>query len=87
MPSSTTPLTRSFLEFLPVMDKAARAHTLQMSSYPVRSDNEIEHTLDAFAREPNGGLILLPGPVMATHRELIISLATKHRLPNLYALR
>ena len=81
------PSNKEFSGVLPVMDKAARAHTLQMSSYPVRSDNEIEHTLDAFAREPNGGLILLPGPVMATHRELIISLATKHRLPNLYALR
>ena len=81
------PSNKEFSGVLPIMDEAARAHTLQMSSYPVRSGSEIEHTLDTFAREPNGGLILLPGPVMATQHELIISLATKHRLPNLYVFR
>src|SRR5262249_37428034 len=32
---------------------------------------EIEQTIEAFAREPNGGLIVLPGPVSIAHRELI----------------
>jgi len=42
---------------------------------------------DAFAKEPNGGLIPIPSPLIANHRELIISLANRHRLPNVYAFR
>jgi putative ABC transport system substrate-binding protein len=42
---------------------------------------EIEHTIEAFARGPNGGLIVLPGPISIAHRELITALAARHRLP------
>jgi putative ABC transport system substrate-binding protein len=42
---------------------------------------EIEHAIEAFAREPNGGLIVLPSPVTIVHRELITALAARHRLP------
>jgi ABC-type uncharacterized transport system substrate-binding protein len=48
---------------------------------------EIEHTIEAFAREPNGGLIVLPGPISIAHRELITALAARHRLPAAYAFR
>jgi len=81
------PSNKEFSEFLPAIEAAARSHTLRLSSHGVRSSDEIEQTIDTFAREPNGGLILLPGPIMALQRELIISLATKHRLPNTYSLR
>ena len=37
--------------------------------------------------EPNGGLILLPGALMTSHRDLIISLAARHRLPSIFAFR
>jgi ABC-type uncharacterized transport system substrate-binding protein len=48
---------------------------------------EIEHTIEAFAREPNGGLIVLPGPISIAHRELITALAARHRLPAVYGFR
>jgi len=48
---------------------------------------ETEHAIEAFAREPNGGLIVLPGPVSIAHRELITALAARHRLPAAYAFR
>jgi putative tryptophan/tyrosine transport system substrate-binding protein len=48
---------------------------------------EIEHTIEAFAREPNGGLIVLPGPISIAHRELITALAARHRLPAAYGFR
>jgi putative tryptophan/tyrosine transport system substrate-binding protein len=81
------PSNKEFSEFVPAIEAAARSHTLRVSSHAVRSSDEIEHTIDTFALEPNGGLILLPGPIMAEQRELIVSLATKHRLPNTYSLR
>jgi putative tryptophan/tyrosine transport system substrate-binding protein len=47
----------------------------------VRNAAEVEWAIEGFAREPNGGLIVLPSPIAPTHRELIIALATRHRLP------
>jgi putative ABC transport system substrate-binding protein len=69
------------------MDAAARTHELQMTTYAVRSSDEIEHAIESFASEPNRGLIPLPGPLIAAQRKLIISLTAKYRLPNLYAYR
>src|SRR5262245_26445969 len=48
---------------------------------------EIERALDAFAREPNGGLIVLPDVTVINHRADIIALATLHRLPAIYPFR
>jgi putative ABC transport system substrate-binding protein len=73
--------------FLPMMDAAARAHALEVASYAVRGRADIEHAIEAFAREPYGGLIPLPSSLMAVEREQIVSLSAKHRLPNLYAYR
>jgi putative ABC transport system substrate-binding protein len=53
----------------------------------VRDAGEIERIVDAFAREPRGGLIPIPGPLLVTHRDLVISLATRNRLQNVYAYR
>ncbi len=53
----------------------------------VQNAAEIERAVDAFAREPNGGLIVLPNPVTIGQRELIIALAARHRLPAVYAYR
>jgi hypothetical protein len=38
-----------------------------------------------FAREANSGLIPIPSPALVEHRDLVISLATRLRLPNVYA--
>jgi putative ABC transport system substrate-binding protein len=47
----------------------------------------IERAIEQFAREPNGGLIPLPSPLIGLRRDLIISLASRHRLPNVYGFR
>jgi putative ABC transport system substrate-binding protein len=52
-----------------------------------RDDGEIERALAAFAREPNGGVIITASAAAVTHRELIISLMTRYRLPNVYPFR
>jgi putative ABC transport system substrate-binding protein len=45
---------------------------------------EIERAIAAFARSPNGGLIATAGAGPALHRDLIITLAARHKLPAVY---
>jgi len=48
---------------------------------------EIERALVVFASQPNGGLIAATGGGVLNHRELIVALAARHRLPAVYAYR
>src|SRR5262245_9774502 len=53
----------------------------------VRDPAEIERTIDAFARDPNGGMIVTPSGLAIVHRKLIIALAAQYRLPAVYGQR
>jgi len=53
----------------------------------VRDAPEIERAVTAFAPSPNGGLIVTPNALATRHRDLIITLAARHRLPAVYAWR
>jgi putative tryptophan/tyrosine transport system substrate-binding protein len=66
---------------------AAPSFRVEISPIGVGSAEEIERGITAFAREPNGGLIVLPLPMTVIHRNLIIKLAAQHRLPNVYNSR
>ena len=46
--------------------------------------SEIERGISEFAEEPNDGLIISPNPFAIAHRELIISFASRYRLPAIY---
>jgi putative tryptophan/tyrosine transport system substrate-binding protein len=50
----------------------------------VRDAAEIERAVAAFARASNGGLIVTASPLAAVHRDLIIALAARHKLPAVY---
>ena len=67
----------------------SRRHFAEFPNYnsACAEGGEIEEAIGAFAREPNGGLILPPGPLQAVHRELIVKLAARHRLPAVYQWR
>ncbi len=56
---------------------------------PSRVENaaDIERAIEALAREPDGGLVLPPDGTTLLHRDLIIALAARHRLPAIYAFR
>jgi putative tryptophan/tyrosine transport system substrate-binding protein len=60
---------------------------VQLSSFIIRNVSDIERAIDGFATKPLGGLIILPGTFTVVHRDLIISLAVRHALPNIYAYR
>jgi putative ABC transport system substrate-binding protein len=53
----------------------------------VRDAGEIERDIAAFARSANGGLIVTATPRTLLHRDLIIALAARHRLPAVYSTR
>ena len=53
----------------------------------VRSAADIEQAIEAFAREPNGGLLFVPEFTATIHRALIFRLAASHKLPAVYPFR
>jgi putative ABC transport system substrate-binding protein len=71
--------------FAPLFNSAieAAAPSLGMSVAPalVRDDAAIEEAIATQAREPGGGLIALPEPFTASHRDVIIAAASRHNLP------
>ena len=69
------------------IEATAPSFGVRLTPSDVQGPDEIERTIEAFAREPNGGLIVLPSPVAIVHRELITALAARHRLPAVYGYR
>jgi ABC-type uncharacterized transport system substrate-binding protein len=59
---------------------------LEVSPIDARHSPEIERAIAAFARTSNGGLIVTGGGT-ALHRDLIITIAARHRLPAVYPFR
>ena len=57
---------------------------VEVTPVNVRDAGEIERAVTAFARSPNGGLIMTASPLAIVHRELIIALAARHKLPAIY---
>jgi putative ABC transport system substrate-binding protein len=64
----------------------AVAPSLNLEVVPVnmRDVAELERTIGVFARFPNGGLILTGSNLSILHRDLIIALAARHKLPAIY---
>jgi putative ABC transport system substrate-binding protein len=66
-----------------------RASSLRVEVVPIdtRDASELERAVTAFAQKPNGGLILVAPAFVANSRDLIITLAARHRLPAIYPAR
>ena len=61
---------------------------VELTPVGVRDAGEIERAITAFARGPNGGLIMVgPSSSVQRHRDLIVALAARHRLPAVYPAR
>ena len=66
---------------------AAPSLGMEVNPVNMRDAGEIDRAIAAFARSPNGGLIMTTGPSAYVHRDLIITLAARHRLPAVYPAR
>jgi putative ABC transport system substrate-binding protein len=60
---------------------------VELSSVDVRDVGEIERAVAAFASGLNGGLIVTASPLTTAHRNLIVTLAARHKLPAVYPTR
>jgi putative ABC transport system substrate-binding protein len=69
------------------IQSAAQSLGVEVSPIGVSDAIEIEHAIAAFARTANGGLIVTPSAGVSAHRDLIITLAARHKLPAVYANR
>ncbi|HLQ89837.1 MAG TPA: ABC transporter substrate-binding protein [Xanthobacteraceae bacterium] len=69
------------------IQSAAPALGVELAAVGVRDANEIERTIVDFARVPDSGLIVTTSTRASAHRDLIISLAARLRLPAVYPFR
>jgi putative tryptophan/tyrosine transport system substrate-binding protein len=80
------PTSTSGVSQYAVIQSAAGSFGVELSPIDLREANEIERGVTAFARTPNGGLIVT-GPGASSRRSLIITLAARHKLPAVYPFR
>jgi putative tryptophan/tyrosine transport system substrate-binding protein len=73
--------------YLQAMRPYVPTFEVELSNYPVRDAVEIERAIDSIADKPNGGLVVLPGSSPSVHRNLVIALAERNRLPAVYPFR
>jgi putative tryptophan/tyrosine transport system substrate-binding protein len=69
------------------LQSVAPSFTLELTPVGVSDPGEIERAIAGFANLPNGALIVTASAPTAVHRDLIIALATRHRLPAVYAYK
>jgi putative ABC transport system substrate-binding protein len=70
--------------FLRSVQSAAQTLAVTMVDMPVQSDAAIEAAMTEFARQPGGSLVSIPDSFTREHRDLVIALAARLRLPALY---
>jgi putative ABC transport system substrate-binding protein len=73
--------------FLRPVEAAAPSFSVAPIAAAVRDPADVDRVFDALAREPNGGLMVLPDISMTNYRKAIIALAAHHRLPAVYPYR
>jgi len=67
-----------------VIQAFARPLGLEVITINAGDPREMDRAVSEFAREPNGGLIVTAAPSTVVHRDLIIALAARHKLPAVY---
>jgi putative tryptophan/tyrosine transport system substrate-binding protein len=72
---------------LSAIQAVAPSFGVELSAVGVRDADEIERTVAAFARSSNAGLIVTASTSAVVHRDLITTLAARHRLPAVYSFR
>ena len=78
------PTQGSGTSFLAAIQAVASSLRIELSAISTRDAAEIERAVAAFARAPNGGLIMTASGLSQIHSALIISLAAHHKLPAVY---
>jgi putative ABC transport system substrate-binding protein len=69
------------------IQSAAPPFGVELTPISLRDPDDIERGVTAFAAKPNGGLIVTASAYAAVHRDLIIALVARHKLPAIYPFR
>jgi len=69
------------------LQSVAPSFGVELSPVNMLDAGEIERAVAAFARSPNGGVILTGSTLAVIHRDLIVTLAARHKLPAVYNAR
>jgi putative tryptophan/tyrosine transport system substrate-binding protein len=82
------PATATYAEYyLKPLEAAAASLAVETIAAPVNNTSELESVVAAQAREPNGGLVVIPAAFFNVHRSEVTSLAARYRLPAVYPYR
>jgi putative tryptophan/tyrosine transport system substrate-binding protein len=81
------PATAAGIGQFAAIQSVAPSFGVELRPIDVREVAEIERAITTFARFSNGGLIVTTSPGSANHRDLIITLAARHKLPAVYGDR
>jgi putative ABC transport system substrate-binding protein len=73
--------------FLRPFEAAGAALAVETSAVPVNSDADIEHATAVLASQPGGAFVVLPDTFAIIHRDTLVALAARHRLPAIYPYR
>jgi ABC-type uncharacterized transport system substrate-binding protein len=71
---------------LRAVETAATSLSIELTGTGARDGDELEAQIRDFSYASNGGLVVFPSPFTSTHRQRIIALAARHRLPAVYPL-
>ena len=81
------PAAPQSMGYLRAIEAGVAPFAVRLTSVAVPNASEIERAIDALARKPSSGMIMLPGPITMANQELIIAMAAQHRLPAVYPER
>jgi putative ABC transport system substrate-binding protein len=79
------PRTTAYDYFLRSAEALAPSLAISLVSSPIETAADIERAVESLVRMPDGGLLLPPDASTVGHRDLIIALARRHRIPAVYA--
>jgi putative ABC transport system substrate-binding protein len=81
------PLNPTEIGQFAAIQSVASSSGVELTAIDMRNSDQIERDVAAFARGPNGGLIVTNNALISLHRDLIINLAARHKLPAVYPYR
>jgi len=77
----------SFVGFMREIESAATRLQVQITAMPVRNEADIASRIELLGQQPNVGLIVLPDGLLIGHRNLIVRLVARNKIPAIYSER
>ena len=83
----TNPANENTAQFVKVITAAGDTKKVAVRVASVRDAADIQDAIENSSKRPRGGLIIFPDSLLINHRELIVELAARYRLPAVYPFR